>query len=100
MAWGPSCWSEEAIDASAYLPGRRVSDAIPQFGDIVAIRPTISRFVPDGVFEVIKQLPCTGKPEHGIKSANEPHEHVARESELIKLRGAPSEDRKGSAIPR
>jgi hypothetical protein len=26
-------------------------------GDMVAINPTISRFVPGGVFEVIKQLP-------------------------------------------
>jgi len=26
-------------------------------GDIVAINPAISRFVPGGVFEVVKQLP-------------------------------------------
>ena len=37
-----------------------------------------------GVFEVIKQLPGGNEPEYRIKSANEPHERVARESELIK----------------
>jgi hypothetical protein len=53
-------------------------------GDIVAIRPEISRFVPSGVFEVIKQLPGSSELEYRIKSANEPYERVARESELIK----------------
>ena len=28
-------------------------------GDIVAINPAISRFVPNGVFEVTKRLPAT-----------------------------------------
>ena len=40
--------------------------------------------MPGGVFEVIKQLPGDGEHEYRIKSANEPHERVARESELIK----------------
>ena len=53
-------------------------------GDIVAINPAISRFVPSGVFEVTKRLPGNGEREYRIKSANEPHERVARESELIK----------------
>ena len=53
-------------------------------GDIVTINPAISRFVPGGVFEVIKHLPGDNEPEYRIKSANEPHERVARESELIK----------------
>ena len=52
-------------------------------GDIVVINPTISRFVPAGVFEVTKQLPGNGEREYRIKSANEPHERVVRESELI-----------------
>ena len=51
-------------------------------GDIVTINPVISRFVPGGVFEVIKQLPGDNDPEYRIKSANEPHERAARESEL------------------
>ena len=53
-------------------------------GDIVTINPTISRFMPDCVFVVIKQLPGGNEPEYRIKSANEPHERAARESELIK----------------
>ena len=53
-------------------------------GDIVAINPTISRFVPAGIFELVKQLPGNGEPEYRIKSANEPHERMARESELTK----------------
>jgi hypothetical protein len=53
-------------------------------GDIVAINPAMSRFVPGGVFEVVKQLPGVNEPEYRIKSANEPHERAARESELVK----------------
>jgi hypothetical protein len=55
-------------------------------GDTVVINPTISRFVPGGVFvfEVTKRLPGDGECEYRIKSANEPHERVVRESELIK----------------
>ena len=38
-----------------------------------------------GAYEVIKQLPHNGREfEYRIKSANEEHEHVARESELTK----------------
>ena len=51
-------------------------------GDIVAINPASGRFVPTGVFEVLKQLPGNGEHEYRIKSANEPHERVAVESEL------------------
>jgi hypothetical protein len=53
-------------------------------GDIVVINPTISRFVPGGVFEVVKQLPGNDEPEYRIKSANELHERMVRESELTK----------------
>jgi hypothetical protein len=55
-----------------------------KIGDIVAINPTIGRFRPGGIFEVIKQLPGNGEPEYRIKSADELHERMARESELIK----------------
>jgi hypothetical protein len=52
-------------------------------GDIVTIKPSVSRNVPGGVYEVIKVLPDPdGEREYRIKSANEPHERVARESEL------------------
>ena len=51
-------------------------------GDIVAGSSSISRFVPGGVFQVIKRLPGNGEPEYRIKSASEPHERVVRENEL------------------
>jgi len=55
-------------------------------GDIVTIKPSVSRNVPGGVYEVIKVLPDPdGEREYRIKSANEPHERVARESELCRL---------------
>jgi hypothetical protein len=53
-------------------------------GDMVAINPKLGRFVPGGIFEVIKQLPGSNGPEYHIKSANETHQRVARESELIR----------------
>jgi hypothetical protein len=49
---------------------------------MVVINPAISRFVPGGVFQVIKRLPGNGEPEYRIKSASEPHERVVRENEL------------------
>jgi hypothetical protein len=54
-------------------------------GDIVALKPAMSRFAPSDVFEVIKQLPGSSEPEYRIKSVNEPHERAACESELIKV---------------
>ncbi len=52
-------------------------------GDTVTLKPAASRNVPGGVYEVIKVLPDRdGEREYRIKSANEPHERVARESEL------------------
>jgi hypothetical protein len=53
-------------------------------GDVVVINRTISRFVPGGVFEVVKQLPGNGEPQYRIKSADELHERMVRESELTK----------------
>jgi hypothetical protein len=52
-----------------------------KIGDIVALN---GRFAPGGVFEVVKQLPGGAEPEYRIKNANEPHERMARESELVK----------------
>jgi hypothetical protein len=54
-------------------------------GDIVALIPAISRKVQSGVYEVVKQLPGSDEPEYRIKSADEPYERGARESELIKV---------------
>ena len=53
-------------------------------GDIVYFKPAVRRIGSGGVFEIIQQLPGTNEPEYRIKSANEPHERVALESELSK----------------
>jgi hypothetical protein len=54
-------------------------------GESVIVRPASSRNVPGGVYEVTKQLPHNGREfEYRIKSANEEHERVVRESELTK----------------
>ncbi len=57
----------------------------PKFhvGQLVELKPAISRNIPGGSFEVTKQLPeRAGEFEYRIKSMDEPHERVARESEL------------------
>jgi len=54
-------------------------------GDIVVFKPTIGRYEPPSdIFLVIKQLPGGNEPEYHIKSANEPHQRIVRESELTK----------------
>ena len=54
-------------------------------GESVIVRPAISRNVRGEVYEVTKQRPHNGREfEYRIKSANEEHERVARESELTK----------------
>jgi hypothetical protein len=53
-------------------------------GDVVILKPGFSRNVPGGVYEVVKHLPSDGEHEYRIKSANELHERVARESEITK----------------
>jgi len=57
----------------------------PKFkvGDAVILKPSVRENVPGGVFEVTKVLPDhNGEREYRIKSADESHERVARESEL------------------
>ncbi len=52
-------------------------------GQLVHIAPAISRNVPGGSYEIIKKMPeSSGEFEYRIKSMNEPHERVVRESEL------------------
>ena len=54
-------------------------------GETVMVKRAFSRNVPGGAYEVTKQLPHNGREfEYRIKSANEDHERVARESELTK----------------
>jgi hypothetical protein len=56
-----------------------------QISEIVYLAPVISRNVPGGACEVTKRLPHNGREfEYHIKSANEEHERVARESDLTK----------------
>jgi hypothetical protein len=56
-----------------------------KIGEIVTIRPALSRNVPGGLYEVTKQLPHNGREfEYRIKGVNEPHERVAGESELTR----------------
>ena len=52
-------------------------------GQLVQLAPAISRNVPGDSYEVTKKLPENrGEFEYRIKSMTEPHERVARESEL------------------
>ena len=52
-------------------------------GQLVQVAPAISRNVPGGSYEITKKLPeSRGEFEYRIKSMNEAHERVARESEL------------------
>ena len=55
-----------------------------KIGDIVTFRRRASPTAPSDAFEVIKQLPGTEEPEYHVKSAHEPHQRIARESELEK----------------
>jgi len=56
-----------------------------QIGESVTLIPSISRNVSAGIYQVTKQLPHNGRDfEYHIKSANERHQRVARESELTK----------------
>jgi hypothetical protein len=52
-------------------------------GQLVKLAPAISRNVPGSTYEVTKLLPeSRGEFEYRIKSVNELHERVVRESEL------------------
>ena len=52
-------------------------------GQLVQLIPSISRNVPGGSNEITKKLPeREGEFAYRIKSMGEPHERVARESEL------------------
>jgi hypothetical protein len=54
-----------------------------QPGQTVQLSPALSRNVRGGAVEIVRQLPQnSGEFEYRIKSSNEPHERVVRESEL------------------
>lgn len=54
-------------------------------GQNVNLLPPSSRHASGGVYVVTKQLPqSAGEYEYRVKSINEPHERLVRESELCK----------------
>ena len=54
-------------------------------GETVILKPRRDLNVPGGVYEIVTRLPGTsGEPEYRIKSADEPHQRLARESDLSK----------------
>jgi len=55
-------------------------------GEIVELAPLVTRSAPRGTYVVTKPLPecAAGEYEYRIKSIQEPHERVVRESELSK----------------
>ena len=57
-----------------------------QVGESVSLIPSISRNVSGGIYQVVRQLPHNGLEfEYHIKSANEQHQRLARERELMKV---------------
>ena len=62
------------------MPGHKF-----HIGETVQLLPPISRYASGGVYVVTKRLPASaGEYEYRIKSINELHERVVRESELRK----------------
>jgi len=62
------------------MPGHKF-----HIGETVQFLPPISRYASGGVYVVTKRLPeSAGEYEYRIKSINELHERVVRESELEK----------------
>ena len=56
-----------------------------KIGDVVVLKPAISRNVPGGTYQVTKRLPENqGEFEYCIKNLEEPCARVVRESELRK----------------
>ena len=56
-----------------------------KIGEIVMLKGSVSRNVPGGVYEVVKQLPHNGHEfEYRIKSSSQSHERVAKETDLTR----------------
>jgi hypothetical protein len=54
-------------------------------GEAVYVKPVFKRDFPGGTYNVTRKLPENqGELEYRIKNVSEPHERVARESELTK----------------
>jgi hypothetical protein len=64
------------------MPGHKFN-----IGQIVELAPSVQRSAAAGLYQVTKCLPesdSAGEYQYRVKSINEPHERVARESELSK----------------
>jgi hypothetical protein len=83
MAWYTAAAS--VIDSLSPWSADSMPDRRFRIGEIVQLLPPISRHASGGVYVVTKQLPeSAGEYEYRIKSINEPHERVVRQSELSK----------------
>jgi hypothetical protein len=59
-------------------------------GEHVELAPSVRGNIQGGVYEIKRTLPeRNGEFQYQIKSINEPHERVARESELAEFRVKP-----------
>ncbi len=57
-----------------------------KIGQTVFLKPSPDRNIPGGAYVVSRQLPeRDGEFEYRVKSINEPHERVVRETELRKV---------------
>jgi hypothetical protein len=55
-------------------------------GQTVFLYPSLERNLPGGAYIVIQKLPeRDGEFEYRVRSSNEPHERVVRESQLKKV---------------
>jgi len=54
-------------------------------GQTVRLCPGLQRFAAAGAYKIVRALPqSSGEREYRVKSLNEPHERVVRESDLEK----------------
>jgi hypothetical protein len=73
-------WRVRSAKHGAAMPSHKF-----HVDESVTLVPAISRNVPGGVYQVIKQLPHNGREfEYHIKSPREDHQRIAGESELTK----------------
>jgi hypothetical protein len=71
------------MTAVRFLRGQAMPDHQFHIGQTVFLDPSLERNLPRGAFIVTKKLPeHDGEFEYRVKSINEPHERVVRESQL------------------
>jgi hypothetical protein len=78
--FGPPVLKCKSGDSGRPMPSHKF-----KIGDLVRMKPSISRNVPGGTYQVTKRLPENdGEFEYQIKNVEEPYVRVAREGELTK----------------